>query len=629
VIKMAGMVELRPGATVQCGDHRYLITHLLDLESVLAREEQSGRIERLHLKDLTATPPGESFDSIQACELSSVDEADWQTAEERFATIRPLLGDVRRTRELVAIQAQAAKVHTATVYRWLELYERTGRVSSLLPTKPNGGRGKSRLSQEVEAVIKDTLENYYLKQQKPSAQKTCLEVIRLCRQADLKPPHPNTVRQRVAALSEELKMKRRRGAKAAREKFEPAAGAFPGADWPLAYVQIDHTMFDIILVDDLYRLPVGRPWITLAVDVFSRMVTGFYVSLDPPGAMSVGLCLTHSILPKEKWLAKYNISTPWPYWGVMGTLHADNAGEFRGQMLKRACAEYGINLEWRPVAQPGYGAHIERLLGTVLKEIHSLPGTTFSEPKEKGEYDSEKEAAMTLSELEEWLAVFITQVYHQRVHSELRTSPIKRYEQGILGTKDHPGTGLPHRVLDEDRLRLDFMPHLERTIQPRGVVVDEIHYFSDVLRRFINAVDPDDLRHKRKFIFKRDPRDISVLYFYDPDVKRYYPIPYRDTSRPALSVWELREVTGRLKEEGRRDIDENLIFAAYARMRAAEEQAVRETKRARRDGQRRLHHQQAVKPQLSDQPLSSYQDEEQAVQSPTPITPFEEMEELG
>ena len=163
--------------------------NLLDLESVLAREEESGKVERLYLKDLIATQPDDPDD--QACELSSVDEADWQTAEERLATIRPLLGDVRRTRESVSIQAQAAKVHTATVYHWLKLYERTGRVSALLPTRHNGGRGKNRLSEEVEAIINDTLENYYLKQQKPSAQKTCLEVIRLCRQAELKPPLSN------------------------------------------------------------------------------------------------------------------------------------------------------------------------------------------------------------------------------------------------------------------------------------------------------------------------------------------------------------------------------------------------------------------------------------------------------
>ena len=45
------------------------------------------------------------------------------------------------------------------------------------------------------------------------------------------------------------------------------------------------------------------------MDVFSRMVVGFYVSFDPPGAMAVGLCLAHAILPKERWLAKYEVAT--------------------------------------------------------------------------------------------------------------------------------------------------------------------------------------------------------------------------------------------------------------------------------------------------------------------------------
>ena len=96
----------------------------------------------------------------------------------------------------------------------------------------------------------------------------------------------------------------------------------------------------------------------------------------------------------------------------MKTIHLDNAKEFRGKMLKRACEEHGIDLAWRPVATPHYGGHIERLLGTLLREIHSLPGTTFSNPRERGEYDSDAKAAMTLAELEKWLATYIVEVYH-------------------------------------------------------------------------------------------------------------------------------------------------------------------------------------------------------------------------
>ena len=62
---------------------------------------------------------------------------------------------------------------------------------------------------------------------------------------------------------------------------------------------MDHTKLDIILVDDIHRRPIGRPWITLAMDVFSRVVAGSYVSFDPPGALSTGLCLAHGILPKD------------------------------------------------------------------------------------------------------------------------------------------------------------------------------------------------------------------------------------------------------------------------------------------------------------------------------------------
>jgi putative transposase len=124
-------------------------------------------------------------------------------------------------------------------------------------------------------------------------------------------------------------------------------------------VQIDHTPVDLMLVDDVHRRPIGRPWLTLAIDVFSRMVAGCSVSFDPPGALAVGLCLAHAILPKDAWLARHEMTTPWPIWGVMDTVHADNAKEFRGAMLRKACEEYRIDLQWRPVARPHFGGHIE------------------------------------------------------------------------------------------------------------------------------------------------------------------------------------------------------------------------------------------------------------------------------
>lgn len=622
------LITIAPGAKVESGGRRYQVTHLLDLEAVLAKDEETGRAARLFIKDITPFSKKARADEEppRDQELSLIPEGEWQEAQRRFTHLRPLLVTTRRSREMVEEASRALGLHRATVYRLINAYERTGRISSLIPPKRDGGRGRTRLRPEVEKIVRDTIQSFYLSKQQRGMEQTCKEIARLCRNAGLEPPHDNTVRNRITALTNREKVERRRGRRAAEEKFDPVQGHFPGADWPLAVIQIDHTELDIILVDDVHRREVGRPWITLAIDVFSRMVAGFYVSFDPPGALSTGLCIAHAILPKETWLARHDITTPWPCWGIPRSIHADNAKEFRGNMLKRACQEYGIDLDWRPVATPHWGGHIERYLGTLLKEIHSLPGSTSSSPKKRGEYDSEKESAMTLSELESWLADFITGVYHQRVHSALKMSPIKKYEEGIFGTKDRPGTGLPARATDEDRLRLDFMPYVERTVQGYGVVIDEIHYYHDVLRRFISAAAPENPKLKRKFIFKRDPRSISPIYFFDPELKRYYAVPYRDISHPAISIWELREVRRQLEKEGRENVDEQLIFDTYERMRRQEEKAVRETKRARRARQQRSHHEQVAPVMAAATDLAQYTNQDRP--TALDVKPFDEMEDL-
>lgn len=614
----AAAFAVQPGTEVLVGQRRGTVTRILDFDAVLVRDAETGQVRRAKLTELQ---PATTTATIASPGLEELADEDWQTSQRRLDVIRPLVHKRGRTRNEVSQRAREFGLHPNTVYKWLAVYEATGRLTALMP-KTRRDKGAPKLPAEIEAIIQASIEDVYLTSQRMPISRVCDDVRHRCLNAGLEPPHANTIRNRIAQLAEALRTKRRDGKKAASETFSPIEGEFPGADWPLAVVQVDHTKLDIILVDDRHRRPIGRPWITLAIDVFSRMVAGFYVSFDPPGALSTGLCLAQGILPKEQWLAKRDLDAEWPVWGFPKTLHMDNAKEFRGLMLQRACAEYGIDIDWRPVARPHFGGHIERLLGTASKEIHTLPGTTFSNPQQRGAYDSEGKAVLTLSEFETWLTVYIAKVYHQRTHSSLGMSPLAKYREGVFGSEHRPGVGLPARIADEDRLRLDFTPLVERTIQDYGVVIDDVHYYHDVLRRWIGTKDPTSPKTKRKFVFRRDPRDISAIWFFDPELRTYYPIPYRDTSHPAISLWELREAERLVKQAGKAP-DERALFEAYDRMRAIEEEAQAKTKAARRAQQRRRGGLEASKSSVAKTPAF-----DTGTIAPATVEPFEELDPL-
>jgi putative transposase len=93
-------------------------------------------------------------------------------------------------------------------------------------------------------------------------------------------------------------------------------------------------------------------------------------------------------------------------------------------------------------------------------------------------------------------------------------------------------------------------------------------------------------------IVRQAARDISVIWFYDPETTSYHKIPYRNTSHPAISVWELRRISAELKKN-REVVDETRIFAALKRLKQIEDQASLNTKVARKEQQRRIRHQEA------------------------------------
>lgn len=575
---------LQQGTEVFFDNTSFIVLQIVNLEYVLAEHVNTGDIRKLRISELLLTKPLEEVGNHSA--IDAIPDKDWQIAQQRLEIIRPLVKMQGRTKADVEKVADVHGVHINSIYKWLKLYKNSGLLSSLVNT-PRSDIGVKKLSAEIEAIVSSCIDEEYLSKQKKSVA-NLYKIIKLqCHQANLKAPHVNTIRKRINEISNNLKIAKRYGSNKVHELTHINKGEFPHADYPLSVIQIDHTPLDIILVDEEYRLPVQRPWVTMAIDVFSRMVVGFYVSFDPPSAVSVGVCLANSILPKEQWLAEHNVDCSWPCWGIPRTVHADNAKEFRGKMLQLACDQYGMTLEWRPVARPHFGAHIERLLGTFAKEIHALPGTTFSNIQQKDSYDSEKHSAFTLKEFEEWLALLVTQSYHHNFHSGINCSPLSKYESGILGTKTTKGIGLPSRIKDEETLRLNFLPVVERTIQDYGIRIDNVYYYHDVLRVWINSTVEGNSKHKRQFTFRRDPRDISVVWFFDPQLKTYYPIPYRNLTLPSVSTWEFNAALKKLKDEGLSNIDETVIFDAIEKMRVIEKNAVQDTKKARRAHEKR------------------------------------------
>ena len=92
-----------------------------------------------------------------------------------------------------------------------------------------------------------------------------------------------------------LVVARRRGDEALVESLSFTPGRYE-VDAPMSVWQIDHTLLDVIIVSELDRVPIGRPWGTFIIDVASRVMAGYYLSLDPPSSLSVARALTMAVI---------------------------------------------------------------------------------------------------------------------------------------------------------------------------------------------------------------------------------------------------------------------------------------------------------------------------------------------
>lgn len=592
---------------------RYLIIGM-DGDRLALRSAFSGKTKTANLPEVSPLQEDEAASDfiVKGRALSSIPDEEWKAAVEKAMLYAEALKAPRGEREK-RLQEVAEKlgISLPSAYRQMSRY-RKHRTPLVFMKKPRSDAKKPRTDAQVEEIIQTQISEYYLSEQKPRVTDLYRRIViairnenRLREREGLEPlgiPHINTIYNRVSTIGSAAMAMRRQGKKGA-DAYRPLRGAsHEEVVRPLQKVQIDHTPLDIIVVDDEERKPIGRPTLTIAIDIFTRAIYGFCLSLEAPSVLQLGLCVSQAALKKDGLMIEHDVQGEWPVHGLPETIHVDNGKEFHSKSFERACQRYGVVIERRPVKTPHFGGHVERIFKTINEEVHQLPGSTFSSVAKKLEYDPEKHASLTLSELEAWLIDWIANVYHREPHSALGISPLDAWKRAVSGDENIPGSGQPPLPRDPDRFKIDFLPEKLRSVQRYGIKLFGIDYWHDLLRKWVRQTEPK--RGAKKFLVKYDPRDISLVFFHDPDMDAYFSIPWRNASRRPISLWEYQTIAERLRKAKGQRVTPDEVFDSRARLIERADAAREKTLKTRRKRQRlRNASQQALPAQAAEEPV--------------------------
>lgn len=302
---------------------------------------------------------------------------------------------------------------------------------------------------------------------------------------------------------------------------------------PLEAVQIDHAKVDVMIVDEKTGREIGRPWIALGVDAFTRMATGFHLSLAPPTRLSASLCLLHSVCDKSHWLDERGVAFDWPIAGLPETIHVDSNSFFGRRAFVRACRDAGIETIWSEPAGAGFGAHIEELVGSRLGHVPLIANVGPMERGERDLYVGPHVQRLTLRALESRIGGEIAGVYHSRKHRDLGRAPLTIWRK-------HMRPDLLRMPLDCVNFRLSLLPEDEGALEEDGLRLFGRLYWS-------RAIADDFAAGRKRLEARYDPRDLSRIFVRRPSgrfvkarERRIFEAPREDAhlleSRGALAV---------------------------------------------------------------------------------------------
>ena len=412
-------------------------------------------------------------------------------------------------RRLRLIQAYEANlpledgVSKRTVRHWLHRYQQAEAMQGdgylgLLPRFHDCGNRNSKLPEKTEALMMNIIGTDYetLKQKRRFPVYGAL--IRACEAEGTVAPSYKTFSLAINRRLQSEVVLNRRGRRAAYQLQAPylelRLTTPRHGDRPFHICHIDHTELDVEVVCSSTGRNLGRPWLTIFMDAFSRRFLAFFLSFDPPSYRSCMMVLRecvrrHGRLPQ--------------------ILVLDGGKEFDSVYFETLLARYECTKKTRPPAKPRFGSVCERLFGTSTQLIYSLAGNTQITKNVRQvttSVDPKNHAIWTLESLHRRLCEWAYEFYETTMHPALGQSPRDCFELGLERSGNRHHRNIPY----DDEFRMMTLPTTARGValvdSGKGVKINHLHYWSTTFR--------DPAIERTRVPVRYDPYDAGTAYAY-------------------------------------------------------------------------------------------------------------------
>jgi len=313
-------------------------------------------------------------------------------------------------------------------YRHAEAIHGNG-IFGLAPKFDRCGRSGRRVDDAALAIAREVIADRVLQPELRSIRRCYAAFRRRCKDRGVAPFSWRTFQKEVALVPRDEYLLRRKGNRAAMAgapRFNSGREIPKDGDRYLDRVHVDHTEWDVEVVDSETGGPLGRLWLSLAVDAYTGRVVAHVLQFDPPNIVSNVLLFRDLVRRQHRFPA---------------TLVVDNGADFRSQYVQELAAAYTFQIDYRPPGGAKWGSPVERMFGLINTDLtHGLRGNTqiSKVPRISGEMDAKDRAVWTLADLDRILETYLYETYNNRPNASQGLSPTQLADKSVALTGERP-----------------------------------------------------------------------------------------------------------------------------------------------------------------------------------------------